>query len=149
MRPQNGKAAAVDRGGRDSWERTIHLDGRPVDRYTLSSGKLARPHRLLKGAKGSSSPLVEEAVGKDRRSKDIWVHNTMCAGFNLACVWTSVCGLLLSLIHVLSSCSYSPGSVARRSFPHPSPTPVTQPAWLWSLVCVCVCVRVCLQRVCG
>lgn len=66
MRPKNGKSATVDRGGRDSWERTIHLDGRPVDRYTFASSKLARPHRLLKGEKGSTSPLVEEAVGKDR-----------------------------------------------------------------------------------
>ncbi|XP_056873109.1 fibronectin type III domain-containing protein 1 isoform X2 [Takifugu flavidus] len=61
VRTHNGKTAA-DRGGRDSWERTIHLDGRPVDRYTIGSSKLARPHRLLKGAKGSSSPPVEEAV---------------------------------------------------------------------------------------
>lgn len=71
VRPHNGKAAAADRGGRDSWERTIHLDGRPVDRYAIGSSKLARPHRLLKGAKGSSSPPVEEAVGKDR-------HTHMC-----------------------------------------------------------------------
>lgn len=66
MRPPNGKTTSVDQGGRDRWERTIHLDGRPVDRYTIDSGKLTRPHRLLKGTKGSSSPLVEEAVGKDR-----------------------------------------------------------------------------------
>ncbi|CAG03624.1 unnamed protein product [Tetraodon nigroviridis] len=62
VRPPNGKTISVDRSGRDSWERTIHLDGRPVDRSTISSGKLTRPHRLLKEAKGSSSPLVEEAV---------------------------------------------------------------------------------------
>lgn len=64
VRPPNRRSATVDRGGRDSWERNIHLDGRPVDRYAIS--KPARPHRLPKGPKGSSAPLVEEAVGKDR-----------------------------------------------------------------------------------
>lgn len=68
-RPQNGRATSTDRGGRDSWERTIHLDGRPVDRYTIGSGRLPRPHRLLKGAKGGSSPLAEEAVGKNPRRR--------------------------------------------------------------------------------
>lgn len=66
VRPPNGRSASVDRGGRDSWERTIHLDGRPVDRYNVGAGsKPTRPHHMLKGPKGSSAPLVEEVVGKD------------------------------------------------------------------------------------
>lgn len=65
VRPPNGKTISLDRSGRDSWERTIHLDGGPVGRYTVSSGKHTRPHRRLGGAKGRA-PLVEEAVGKDR-----------------------------------------------------------------------------------
>lgn len=111
MRSPNGKSTSVDRGGRDGWESTIHLDGRPVDRYTIGSGKRTRPHRLLKGAKGSSSPLVEEAVGKDRvggctLSKKKPPKNPIC-GSAFAFLRTSVCSLFLSLLHFLSSSSLS------------------------------------------
>lgn len=93
VRPPNGRSASVDRGGRDSWERTIHLDGRPVDRYNVGSGsKPTRPHRMLKGPKGSSAPLVEEAVGKDIGGGCIlfYLKKKEFRGF----AFTSVCSLL-------------------------------------------------------
>lgn len=63
LRPQNGKQTSVDKGLRESWEPSIHLDGRPVDRFVISSNKPMRTHRLTKVDKDSRNPLLED-VGK-------------------------------------------------------------------------------------
>lgn len=62
LRSQNGKQTFVDKGPRESWEPSIHLDGRPVDRFVISSNKPTRSHRLTKG-KDSRSHVLED-VGK-------------------------------------------------------------------------------------
>lgn len=63
LRPHNGKQTTVDKGLRESWEPSIHLDGRPVDRFVISSNKPTRSHRLTKVGKDSRSHLLED-VGK-------------------------------------------------------------------------------------
>ncbi|XP_051792629.1 uncharacterized protein LOC127530294 isoform X2 [Acanthochromis polyacanthus] len=60
LRPQNGKQTSVDRSLRESWEPSIHLDGRPVDRFIISSSKPPRSNRFSKGSKDSRSPLLED-----------------------------------------------------------------------------------------
>ncbi|XP_029352869.1 fibronectin type III domain-containing protein 1 [Echeneis naucrates] len=60
LRPHNGKQTSVDRGLRESWEPSIHLDGRPVDRFVISSNKPTRSHRLPKAGKDSRSHLLED-----------------------------------------------------------------------------------------
>lgn len=132
VRPPNGKTTSVDRGGRDSWERTIHLDGRPVDRYTIGSGKLARPHRLLNGAKGSSSPLVEEAVGKDRQR----LHFCLCLH---VCVQPAF---------VITPFSFL---VLFESLLHSTPIFSTSQANSWNPVCpvVVTCVQLAVNTVAG
>nr|XP_040017306.1 fibronectin type III domain-containing protein 1 isoform X2 [Gasterosteus aculeatus aculeatus] len=59
LRSQNGKQTFVDKGPRESWEPSIHLDGRPVDRFVISSNKPTRSHRLTKG-KDSRSHVLED-----------------------------------------------------------------------------------------
>ncbi|XP_070705231.1 fibronectin type III domain-containing protein 1 [Pempheris klunzingeri] len=60
LRPQNGKQTSVDKGLRESWEPSIHLDGRPVDRFVISSSKPTRSHRFAKAGKDSRSHLLED-----------------------------------------------------------------------------------------
>lgn len=57
------KGTTVQEGVRDSWESSIHLDGRPVDRFDVSSSKPTRSHHFTKAGKGSRSHPVED-VGK-------------------------------------------------------------------------------------
>ncbi|XP_068580804.1 fibronectin type III domain-containing protein 1 [Cebidichthys violaceus] len=59
LRSQNGKQTTVDKGLRERWEPSIHLDGRPVDRFVISSSKPTRSHRFTKG-KDSRSHLLED-----------------------------------------------------------------------------------------
>lgn len=54
---------AVQEGVRDSWESSIHLDGRPVGRFDVSPIKPTRSHRFTKAGKGSRSHPLED-VGK-------------------------------------------------------------------------------------
>lgn len=68
LRPQNGKQTSVEKGLRDSWEPSIHLDGRPVDRFVISSNKPTRSHRLTKAGKDSRPHLLED-VGKTATEK--------------------------------------------------------------------------------
>ncbi|XP_041814866.1 fibronectin type III domain-containing protein 1 [Chelmon rostratus] len=60
LRPHNGKQTSVDKGLRESWEPSIHLDGRPVDRFVISSSKPTRSHRFTKVGKDSRSHLLED-----------------------------------------------------------------------------------------
>ncbi|XP_070782035.1 fibronectin type III domain-containing protein 1 [Enoplosus armatus] len=60
LRSQNGKQTTVDKGLRESWEPSIHLDGRPVDRFVVSSNKPTRSHRFTKVGKDSRSHLLED-----------------------------------------------------------------------------------------
>ncbi|KAM9840245.1 fibronectin type III domain-containing protein 1 [Aulostomus maculatus] len=60
LRPHNGKHPAMDKGLRETWEPSIHLDGRPVDRFVLSTNKPMRTHRYTKVGKDSRSPLLED-----------------------------------------------------------------------------------------
>ncbi|GAA6228791.1 fibronectin type III domain-containing protein 1 isoform X1 [Lates japonicus] len=60
LRPHNGKQTTVDKGLRESWEPSIHLDGRPVDRFVISSNKPTRSHRLTKVGKDNRSHLLED-----------------------------------------------------------------------------------------
>lgn len=57
------KGTAVQEGVRDSWESSIHLDGRPVDRFDVSPIKPTRSHHFTKVGKGSRSHPLED-VGK-------------------------------------------------------------------------------------
>ncbi|TKS75595.1 hypothetical protein D9C73_010244 [Collichthys lucidus] len=59
LRSNNGKQTAVDKGLRESWEPSIHLDGRPVDRV-ISSSKPPKSHRFPKVGKDSRSHLLED-----------------------------------------------------------------------------------------
>ncbi|KAM6915144.1 fibronectin type III domain-containing protein 1 [Xenentodon cancila] len=60
LRPQNGKQTSVDEPLRESWEPSIHLDGRPVDRFFISPNKPTRSHRFTKVSKDSRSHLLED-----------------------------------------------------------------------------------------
>ncbi|KAI3364259.1 hypothetical protein L3Q82_011064, partial [Scortum barcoo] len=60
LRQHNGKQTSVDKGLRESWEPSIHLDGRPVDRFVISSSKPTRTHRFTKAGKDSRSHLLED-----------------------------------------------------------------------------------------
>ncbi|XP_047184490.1 fibronectin type III domain-containing protein 1 isoform X2 [Scophthalmus maximus] len=60
LRPHNGKQTSVDKGLRESWEPSIHLDGRPVDRFVISSSKPTRSHRFTKAGKDIRSHLLED-----------------------------------------------------------------------------------------
>lgn len=57
------KGTLVQEAARDSWESSIHLDGRPVDRFDVSSIKPARSHRFTQAGKSSHSQRLED-VGK-------------------------------------------------------------------------------------
>lgn len=61
LRPQNGKQTSVEKGLRESWEPSIHLDGSPVDRFIIT--KPTRSHRFTKVSKDRRSQLME-VVGK-------------------------------------------------------------------------------------
>lgn len=63
MRPRNVKLTSVDKGLRVSWEPPNELDGRPVDRYTISYGKSMRTLRFIKVDKDRRSEVLED-VGK-------------------------------------------------------------------------------------
>ncbi|KAM4528940.1 fibronectin type III domain-containing protein 1 [Fundulus diaphanus] len=60
LRPQSGRQTAVDKVFRESWEPSIHLDGRPVDRFVLNSNKPPRSHRLTKASKDSRPHSMED-----------------------------------------------------------------------------------------
>ncbi|XP_034999631.2 fibronectin type III domain-containing protein 1 isoform X1 [Hippoglossus stenolepis] len=60
LRTHNGKQTSVDKVLRESWEPSIHLDGRPVDRFVISSNKPTRSHRFAKAGKDSRSHLLED-----------------------------------------------------------------------------------------
>uniref|UniRef100_UPI0037E7A4C7 fibronectin type III domain-containing protein 1 n=1 Tax=Semicossyphus pulcher TaxID=241346 RepID=UPI0037E7A4C7 len=60
LRPHNGKQTSVDKGLKDSWEPSIHLDGRPVDRFVISSSKPTRSNRFTKEGRDSRSHLIED-----------------------------------------------------------------------------------------
>ncbi|KAI9544058.1 hypothetical protein NQZ68_005107 [Dissostichus eleginoides] len=60
LRSQNGKQTSVDKSLRERWEPSIHLDGRPVDRFVISSNKTTRSHRFAKMGKDSSPHLMED-----------------------------------------------------------------------------------------
>lgn len=69
MRSLNGKQTAVDKVLRESWQPSIHLDGRPVDRFVMSSSKPSRSHRLAKVSKDARSHPPED-VGKTRVERE-------------------------------------------------------------------------------
>ncbi|XP_068198034.1 fibronectin type III domain-containing protein 1 [Antennarius striatus] len=58
-RPPSRKQPSVDRSLREPWESSIHLDGRPVDRFVISSGKPSRSHRFAKEGKDGKHLLEE------------------------------------------------------------------------------------------
>ncbi|XP_017267489.1 fibronectin type III domain-containing protein 1 isoform X3 [Kryptolebias marmoratus] len=60
LRSQNGKQTAVDKVLRESWQPSIHLDGRPVDRFVMSSSKPSRSHRFTKLSKDTRSHPPED-----------------------------------------------------------------------------------------
>ncbi|XP_014873120.1 fibronectin type III domain-containing protein 1 isoform X3 [Poecilia latipinna] len=60
LRPQSGKHTAADKVFRESWEPSIHLDGRPVDRFVFNSNKPSRSHRFTKVNKESRPHSVED-----------------------------------------------------------------------------------------
>ncbi|XP_058469655.1 fibronectin type III domain-containing protein 1 isoform X2 [Solea solea] len=60
LRTHSGKQTSPDKGLRESWEPSIHLDGRPVDRFVISSNKPTRSHRFTKMGKDVRSPLLED-----------------------------------------------------------------------------------------
>ncbi|XP_015802858.3 fibronectin type III domain-containing protein 1 isoform X2 [Nothobranchius furzeri] len=60
LRPQNGKQTAVNKVLRETWQPSIHLDGRPVDGFAMSSSKPTRSHRFTKVSKDSRSHLLED-----------------------------------------------------------------------------------------
>lgn len=68
LRPHNGKQPSMDKGLRESWEPSIHLDGRPVDRFVIGTNKPMRTHRFTKVDKDSRSPLLEDVGKDDKRS---------------------------------------------------------------------------------
>lgn len=70
LRSHNEKQTSVDKGLRETWEPSIHLDGRPVDRFVVSSNKPTRSHRFTKVGKESRSHLLED-VGKAETERKI------------------------------------------------------------------------------
>ncbi|XP_077409314.1 fibronectin type III domain-containing protein 1 [Vanacampus margaritifer] len=60
LRTHNGKATSVVKSQRESWEPSIHLDGRPVERFVSGSNRPLRTHRYTRVGKESRSPLVED-----------------------------------------------------------------------------------------
>uniref|UniRef100_A0A8D3B3G3 Fibronectin type III domain containing 1 n=1 Tax=Scophthalmus maximus TaxID=52904 RepID=A0A8D3B3G3_SCOMX len=58
------------KGLRESWEPSIHLDGRPVDRFVISSSKPTRSHRFTKAGKDIRSHLLED-VGKTESGENV------------------------------------------------------------------------------
>lgn len=63
LRTHHGKATSMVKSLRESWEPSIHLDGRPVERFGAGSNRPLRTHRYTRVGKESRSPLVED-VGK-------------------------------------------------------------------------------------
>uniref|UniRef100_A0A8C7IVJ4 Fibronectin type III domain containing 1 n=1 Tax=Oncorhynchus kisutch TaxID=8019 RepID=A0A8C7IVJ4_ONCKI len=64
LRPRNVKLTSVDKGLRVSWEPPNQLDGRPVDRYTISYGKSMRTLRFIKVDKDRRSEVLEDVGGE-------------------------------------------------------------------------------------
>ncbi|XP_077367615.1 fibronectin type III domain-containing protein 1 isoform X2 [Festucalex cinctus] len=60
LRTHNGKATSLVKNTRESWEPSIHLDGRPVERFVSGSNRPLRTHRYTRVGKESRSPLVED-----------------------------------------------------------------------------------------
>ncbi|KAM4712736.1 fibronectin type III domain-containing protein 1 isoform 2-T2 [Anableps anableps] len=60
LRPQSGKQTAADKVFRENWEPSIHLDGRPVDRFVFNSNKPTRSHRFTKVNRDSRPHPVED-----------------------------------------------------------------------------------------
>ncbi|XP_057678047.1 fibronectin type III domain-containing protein 1 isoform X2 [Corythoichthys intestinalis] len=60
LRTHNGKPTSMARSLRESWEPSIHLDGKPVERFAASSNKPLRNHRYTRLGKESRSALVED-----------------------------------------------------------------------------------------
>ncbi|XP_049613383.1 fibronectin type III domain-containing protein 1 isoform X1 [Syngnathus scovelli] len=56
LRTHNGKATSLVKSLRESWEPSIHLDGRPVERFN----RPLRTHRYTRVGKESRAPLVED-----------------------------------------------------------------------------------------
>ncbi|KAM8846442.1 fibronectin type III domain-containing protein 1 isoform 1-T1 [Synchiropus picturatus] len=59
-RPHSGRQTAVDKSLRERWEPSIHLDGRPVDRFVISTNKPLRTHRFTKIGTDSKPHDVED-----------------------------------------------------------------------------------------
>ncbi|XP_028295645.1 fibronectin type III domain-containing protein 1 isoform X2 [Gouania willdenowi] len=60
LRPQHGRQTAVVKTHRERWEPSIHLDGKPVERFVINSNKSLRSHRFSKVSKDSQSHLLED-----------------------------------------------------------------------------------------
>ncbi|XP_051908895.1 fibronectin type III domain-containing protein 1 isoform X2 [Hippocampus zosterae] len=60
LRTYHGKATSMVKSLRESWEPSIHLDGRPVERFGIGSNRPLRTHRYTRVGKESRSPLVED-----------------------------------------------------------------------------------------
>lgn len=71
------KGTAVQAGARHSWESSIHLDGRPVDRFDVSSIKPTRSQRFTQAGEGSYSHRLED-VGKTDNRGLIISETTLC-----------------------------------------------------------------------
>ncbi|XP_038137582.1 fibronectin type III domain-containing protein 1 isoform X1 [Cyprinodon tularosa] len=58
--PQAGKQTAADKIYGESWEPSIHLDGKPVDRFLFNTNKPTRSHRFTKVSKDSHPHPMED-----------------------------------------------------------------------------------------
>ncbi|XP_034086600.1 fibronectin type III domain-containing protein 1 isoform X2 [Gymnodraco acuticeps] len=90
LRSHNGKQTSVDKSLRERWEPSIHLDGRPVDRFVISSNKPTRSHRFAKMGKDSSPHLMEDVDPE-------WVNLDGFAVLSVAPVRNSSAGPVRSL----------------------------------------------------
>lgn len=75
LRPQNVKQTSANKGLRESWEPSIHLDGRPVDRFAISSSKPTRSHRFTKAGKDNHSHLLEDVGKAESQRKGLGGHD--------------------------------------------------------------------------
>eukprot|EP00063_Salmo_salar_P086122 XP_014060957.1 PREDICTED: fibronectin type III domain-containing protein 1 [Salmo salar] len=124
MRPRNVKLTSVDKGLRVSWEPPNELDGRPVDRYTISYGKSMRTLRFIKVDKDRRSEVLEDvepgvlhflkmsAENEEGISKPVYRAETPGGG-----EWVKLDGFA-----VVGGAPVNTSSPA-----HPSPTPDTRP----------------------
>ncbi|XP_064882353.1 fibronectin type III domain-containing protein 1 [Oncorhynchus nerka] len=124
LRPRNVKLTSVDKGLRVSWEPPNELDGRPVDRYTISYGKSMRTLRFIKVDKDRRSEVLEDvepgvlhflkmsAENEEGISKPVYRAETPGGG-----EWVKLDGFA-----VVGGAPVNTSSPAR-----PSPTPDTRP----------------------